>query len=247
MFLTKASSLIDALLSVAYPQPCRLCQREVESRQLGVVCKECWNSTRIFSAGDSLCSKCGLPLFVLPQNVTIELYCRRCESQTFTAARACGIYEKGLRQSVLELKRKPNIARHLTSLLQSLAVGPPFAETSRIIPVPLHPARQRARGFNQAVVIARSISSALNLPVDEKSLVRTQYSERHRAGLDARGRWDTVNNAFTVPNPRLIKDERILLVDDVLTTGATASSCSNALLEAGASTVCVLTIARSAR
>jgi ComF family protein len=247
MFLTKASSLIDALLSVAYPQSCRLCQREVESRQFGVVCKECWNSTRVFSVGDSLCSKCGLPLFVQPQNVTNDLYCRRCESQTFTAARACGIYEKGLRQSVLELKRKPNIARHLSSLLQSVAVGPPFGETTRIIPVPLHPARQRARGFNQAEVIARSISSALNLPVDGKSLVRTQYSERHRAGLDARGRWDTVNNAFSVPNPRLIKDERILLVDDVLTTGATATSCANALLDAGASTVCVLTIARSAR
>jgi len=247
MFLTKASSLIDALLSVAYPQSCRLCRREVESRQLGVVCSECWNSTRVFSVGDSLCSKCGLLLFVLPQHVTNDLYCRRCESQTFTAARACGIYEKGLRQSVLELKRKPNIARHLSSLLQSVAIGSPFGETSRIIPVPLHPARQRARGFNQAVVIARSISSALNLPVDEKSLVRIQYSERHRAGLDARGRWDTVNNAFTVPNPRLIKDERILLVDDVLTTGATATSCANALLDAGASTVCVLTIARSAR
>ena len=247
MFLTKASSLIDALLSVAYPQSCRLCQREVENRQLGVVCNECWNSTRIFSEDASLCAKCGMPLLVLPRYATDNLYCRRCESQTFNAARACGIYEKALRQSVLELKRQPNIAKHLSSLLQAVATRSPFHETSRIIPVPLHPARERARGFNQADVIARSISTVLGAPIDEKSLVRTHYSERHRAGLDARGRWDTVSNAFTVSNPRLMRDEKVLLVDDVLTTGATATSCASVLLNAGASSVCVLTIARSAR
>jgi len=247
MFLTKSSSLIDAFLSVAYPQSCRLCQREVESRLLGVVCNECWNSTRIFSEADSLCAKCGVPLLVLTQYATTDLYCRRCESQPFLAARACGIYEKALRQSVLELKRHPYIPGHLSVLLRVVVARSPFLETSRLIPVPLHPVRQRERGFNQAVVIARSISPVLNLPVDEESLLRTQYSERHRAGLDARGRWDTVNNAFSVPNPRLIKDEQILLVDDVLTTGATATSCASALLDAGASTVSVLTIARSAR
>ncbi|HET6862058.1 MAG TPA: hypothetical protein VFH91_03400 [Pyrinomonadaceae bacterium] len=247
MFLTKTSSLVDALFSVAYPQDCRICEREVERRHLGVVCNECWKSTRLFTEFDTICSKCGVLLPFPKQLESKELSCRTCESQLFDAARACGLYEKALRESVLELKRRPNIARHLRLLLQAVAHQPPFHKSSRIVPVPLHPLRERTRGFNQAVVIARTISSAIGVPVDDHSLVRTHYSEKHRAGLDAQGRSDTVSNAFAVTHQRSIKDENILLVDDVLTTGATANSCATALFEAGASTVCILTIARSAR
>jgi predicted amidophosphoribosyltransferase len=84
------------------------------------------------------------------------------------------------------------------------------------------------------------------LPVDDSSLVRLKASQKYRAGLDVKGRRDTVAEAFDVRFPRLISGERILLVDDVLTTGATASSCAAALLENGAESVSVLTIARPA-
>jgi ComF family protein len=111
----------------------------------------------------------------------------------------------------------------------------------------LHPVRERTRGFNQAAVIARTVSVTTGLPVDDRSLVRILYSEKHRAGLDAKGRRETVSNAFEVTQQRVIQGENILLVDDVLTTGATANSCATVLLEAGAGTVSVLTIARSRR
>ena len=247
MFLTKTSSLVDALFSVAYPQDCRVCQREVESRHLGVVCDECWKSTRLFTEFDAICWKCGVPLPFPKQFATKDLRCRTCEFLSFDTARACGLYEKALRQSVLELKRRPNISRRLRMLLKAVAQQSPFHQSTRIVPVPLHPLRERARGFNQAVVIARTVSAALGVPVDDQSLVRTQYSEKHRAGLDAKGRRDTVSNAFAVTHRRTIQDENILLVDDVLTTGATANSCATALFEAGASAVSILTIARSAR
>jgi ComF family protein len=114
------------------------------------------------------------------------------------------------------------------------------------MPVPLHPERERRRGFNQASIIAHAIAPSLCLVIDEASLLRVGASHKYRAGLDAKGRLDTVAEAFIVRLPQLIAGENILLVDDVFTTGATASSCASALLAAGAKAVQVLTIARPA-
>jgi predicted amidophosphoribosyltransferase len=83
------------------------------------------------------------------------------------------------------------------------------------------------------------------LPIDEVSLVRVSSTEKYRAGLDAKGRQDTVAGAFEVRPPRLVTNENILLVDDVFTTGATVSACAEALVTAGAKTVFVLTISRA--
>jgi predicted amidophosphoribosyltransferase len=81
--------------------------------------------------------------------------------------------------------------------------------------------------------------------LDEVSLLRVSSSEKYRAGLDARGRRETVTGAFEVRHPRLVANENILLVDDVFTTGATVSACAETLLGAGASSVFVLTLARA--
>ena len=83
------------------------------------------------------------------------------------------------------------------------------------------------------------------MPLDEVSLVRVSSTEKYRAGLDAKGRRDTVTGAFEVRHPRLIANENVLLVDDVFTTGATVSACAAALLGAGAHNVFVLTISRA--
>jgi len=121
----------------------------------------------------------------------------------------------------------------------------PLSVSTRVVPVPLHPKRLKTRGFNQASVIAETVSKALGLPLDEVSLVRVSSSEKYRAGLDVKGRRDTVAGAFKVTHPRLVEDEDILLVDDVFTTGATVSACAEALLEAGAKSVFVFTLARA--
>jgi len=173
-----------------------------------------------------------------------EVRCRRCVQQPFTAARACGVYEGALRNSVLALKRQPYLPRRLVDLLADTSRRVPLQQSSRIIPVPLHPERESARGFNQALVMSRALSNSIGLPVDDTSLVRIAHSERYRAGLDAKGRQDTVENSFAIRYPRLIVGENILLVDDVFTTGATVSSCADVLLAAGAGQVFVLTIAR---
>lgn len=246
MLLTRVSSLCyDSLLALVYPQACAVCGGSVESRALGAACAKCWEQTQIFSGAETVCWKCGLPS---PGTVSPEqreqVRCRRCDDDEFTAARACGVYEGALRAAVLQLKREPHVCQKLIEQLCNTQQRYPLNEATRIVPVPLHPERLKTRGFNQAAEIGRHLSRAASLPLDEISLVRTQHTARHRAGMDAKGRRETVADAFRVAYPALIAGDRVLLVDDVFTTGATVSSCARALLDAGAAAVFVLTIAR---
>ena len=237
--------IIDALLTLAYPQVCAICGRSVEQHKFGVACEACWNETKIFTGDETICWKCGVlaPAEVAPE-FRDEVRCRRCTSQAFTAARAVGLYEGALRESVLLLKRQPHVSKQLEALLFKAASRSPLNSATRIIPVPLHDKRMKTRGFNQASIIAQSLSKSLGLPLDEVSLVRVSGTEQYRAGLDAKGRRDTVAGAFQVRNPRLVAGEDILLIDDVFTTGATVSACAEALSQAGARSVFVLTIGR---
>ena len=243
MFLTRA---IDGLLAVAYPQSCAICRASVEARKFGVVCEACWVATRVFKGTEALCWKCGvlLDFEALPVERE-EVRCGRCETQSFDVARAVGPYKGALRESVLQLKRQPHVAPRLEMLLIAAAKLAPLNLSTRIVPVPLHERRLRSRGFNQAMVMAEALSRGLRLPLDEVSLVRVSSTEKYRAGLDAKGRRDTVAGAFVVRHPRLIADENILLVDDVFTTGATVSACAEALHAAGAQNVFVLTVSRA--
>lgn len=249
MFLTNnVRFLCDAFLTLLYPQSCAICQSSVEQRQLGVVCEDCWRDTRLFSGDETVCWKCGTPsLAMIDENRRRDVRCHRCDCYAFGAARACGLYEKALRETVLFLKRQPFIPQRVLRSLTSVALREPLRGSSVIVPVPLHAARLRARGFNQASVITTSLSRQLGLPVNDTSLIRTSHSDKYRAGLDVKGRSDTVASAFEVVHPGLVRGERILLVDDVFTTGATADACSGVLMEAGAEVVNVLTLARTAR
>ena len=168
-----------------------------------------------------------------------------CEEMVFTAARAAGIYEGALRESVLSLKRRPYVPQQVESLLTEVVRREPLSLSTRVVPVPLHPKRLKTRGFNQASVIGQTVSKVLKLPLDEVSLVRVSTTEKYRAGMDTKGRRDTVAGAFRVIHPRIVAGENILLVDDVFTTGATISACAEALVAAGAENVFVLTVARA--
>jgi ComF family protein len=247
MFLTDVTQLCwDALLAVTYPQSCAICRASVERREFGVVCEGCWAATRVFMGVETLCWKCGVLLdFAAVPVAPDEVRCGRCETLSFDAARAIGPYKSALRESVLELKRQPQVAPRLETLLIAVAKREPLNLSTRIVPVPLHARRLRSRGFNQALIIAEVLSHGLALPLDDVSLVRVSATEKYRAGLDAKGRRDTVAGAFEVRHPRLVANENILLVDDVFTTGATVSACAAALHEAGAQNIFVLTISRA--
>ena len=244
MFLTQLFS--DALLTIVYPQVCVICFGSVEQRRFGFACDSCWSATTVFNGAETICWKCGRlsEAANLPAQQQ-EIRCRHCDSQWFTAARAIGLYEGALRESVLLLKRQPHLSGHLEELLITTATRVPLNNVTRVIPVPLHAERVRTRGFNQASIIAHALSKSLQLPLDEVSLVRVSATEKYRAGLDAKGRQDTVAGAFEVCYTRLVENEHILLTDDVFTTGATVSGCAEALINAGARSVFVLTLARA--
>ncbi|HYJ47453.1 MAG TPA: ComF family protein [Pyrinomonadaceae bacterium] len=243
-----ASVLYDAALALLYPQPCAVCGMSVESRSDGVACALCWQKTRLFTEEDLICWKCGLlGRGRVPEEQREEVRCRRCEAEPYSQARACGLYEGALRASVLALKREPHVAARLARHLLETQRRAPLNRATRIIPVPLHPERLRARGYNQAAILARTLAKLSGLPDDDGSLARTVHTERHRAGMDERARRESVENVFQVRRPRLVENESILLIDDVFTTGATASSCARALVNAGAREVLVLTVARPAQ
>lgn len=242
------SQLYDATLALLYPQACAVCGASVEARTDGVACERCWRATRIFDGSETLCWKCGaLSRGSVPEEKRESVRCRRCDDAEFDAARACGVYEKALRASVLALKREPYVAPRLARLLCEAQGRAPLREATLVVPVPLHPERERERGFNQAVLLGRALSKLSGIAFDEWSLMRTAHTHRHRAGMDARSRRESVEEAFEVARPRLVKDESILLIDDVFTTGATVSSCAKALKQAGARKVFVLTVARPLR
>ena len=249
MDITRASSIVyDSLLALVYPQTCAVCGGSVESRALGVTCADCWQQTPIFTGAENVCWKCGLPSRgAAPYEKREEVRCRRCDAECFTAARSCGAYEGALRASILTLKHSPHVCGRLVTLLAETQMRSPLNLATRIVPVPLHPEREKARGFNQAAVIGRALARVNALPFDEVSLIRMHHTDRHRAGMDAKDRRATVSDAFRISYPALIAGERVLLVDDVFTTGATVSSCAKVLLDAGAAEVFVLTIARPVR
>lgn len=171
--------------------------------------------------------------------------CEECWKKTQICANPCviGWYEGALRESILLLKRQPYLPRHLIELINEASHS--FMAVTRVVPVPLHRERLRSRGFNQAAIIGREMSRALAVPLDEVSLVRVTSSEKHRTGLDAKGRRDSVAKAFVVRRPRLIQGEDILLVDDVFTTGATVEACEEALTQAGAKSVLIFALAQA--
>ena len=144
------------------------------------------------------------------------------------------------------LKRQPHITRRIAASMFGSYQRAPLNRATRIVPVPLHPEREKVRGFNQAAVLARELSRRARLPFCDKSLIRTAHTALHRGGMDAQARRESVENVFAVRRPEAISGERILLVDDVFTTGATVSACASVLLAAGAKEVLVLTVARPA-
>jgi ComF family protein len=241
---TAIDGIYNSMLALVYPQACAVCAASVESRHDAPGCAACWESTKFFTDSDTLCWKCGAFTEAnASEHQHMSIRCGRCEADNFTAARACGPYEGVLRASVLALKREPHVGRRLLETMARTQQRTPVADAELIIPVPLHAKRERDRGHNQAAVLASALSRASGLGLDEHVLIRHLHTERHRAGMDARARRESVAGAFEVRAPKQITGRRVLLVDDVFTTGATVSECASVLKGAGATEVFVLTIA----
>ena len=157
-------------------------------------------------------------------------------------------HEAAARRLVHRLKYQadPSAARFLAdgmvcALLNEKTV---LERAEWIIPVPLHPAREQERGYNQAALLANRISSQTGVAMTEKVLFRTR-STGNLAKMHREERFESLRDVFAVGDVRLVADRRVLLVDDVFTTGATAQACAGALMQAGAAEVSVVTACRA--
>ncbi|MEP6788419.1 MAG: ComF family protein [Acidobacteriota bacterium] len=236
-------ALHNSLLSLIYPQECRVCNGAVETHEDGVACADCWAATRIFTGCEMLCDKCGA--FFGDEAAPVPVRCHKCDEHHYDKATAVGIYEKALAASIIDLKAKPLLAHRLREAITQTLKRAAHLNADMIVPIPLSKHRKLERGFNQAEVIAAELSRVSGMPVDASSLARKVHTPIHRMGMDQKARELTVNNAFEVTRPKLMSGRNVLLVDDVFTSGATASSCAKVLKKNGAQSVRVFTLARA--
>jgi ComF family protein len=237
----------DPLLDLVFPAVCPVCLTRSDDPARRPFCAPCWAALPI--GLEPGCSVCGEPFPGLAGLLPCDA-CRR-GPPPYAFARAVARYQDGMREAIHALKygRRPALATPLGQLLaeagpRALPV-PPEDWADGLVPVPLHPARVAERGFNQAELLAAPCAARWHLPVLERALLRTRPT-RPQTDLDAEARRVNVRDAFRVPRPREVRDRRLLLVDDVLTTGATVGAAARALREAGATAVGVLTLARVA-
>ena len=231
---------VTAALDLVFPPLCPVCRGMVGADRRDPLCGVCWQG--IDRIVPPWCRCCGLPLGV-------EGLCSVCRQRRppFAYARAAARYGGLVREAIHAFKfgSRRGLADPLGDLLAGLGLSAlPGAAPDLLVPVPLHRRRERERGYNQALLVARRLERAWGVPVAADGLVRLTATAP-QADLDAAARRRNVRGAFDVVRAEAIAGRHIVLVDDVLTTGATASECARSLSRAGASAVGVLTIART--
>ena len=238
------------LADVIFPQRCYHCGRPVASAGRGGFCDSCWRSIRLITP--PYCPCCGEP-FRSPVALTYspDFRCGACRAEPppFDHARAVGRYEGPLRQAIHQLKYrgKLRLARPLLALaLEHFDVHFPGTVFDAIIPVPLHRERLMQREFNQATLFARGLARRLHAPAVERLLVRVRAT-RPQVDLSGRERRQNVRHAFAVTHAGALEGKRVLVVDDVFTTGATLGEIARTLKAAGARRVDVFALARVVR
>jgi ComF family protein len=230
------------LFSLFFPDDCRICKRALTGWTRVPVCADCLAAPVPLEA-EYFCASCNTP-FINAYPLDEQGICAACRSglRGFDSAASFGFYEGPLRSLIHLFKysgMKP-LAKPLAALLDRAL--PADERFDAVVPVPLHWRRKLDRGFNQAELLARGVAKRRNI-VLVNALRRGKATET-QAGLAMAGRRLNVAGAFRIRPKADVKAKRILLIDDVMTTGATARACASVLIRAGARSVSLLTLAR---
>jgi ComF family protein len=230
-------------LSFLYPEVCQHCREQRATADEGYICSRCWKNLRFIRP--PLCDRCGLPY---EGAIDTVFRCSNCSDLElhFSCARSA-VAAQGMALEIIhrwKYQRQLWFEPFLAALLIQEA-GPALGAEGwdLIVPVPLHVLKEREREFNQSLHLARHLSMGTGIPVCEDAIRRIEPT-RVQATLSRDERMENVRKAFQPWNPDELKGRRVVLVDDVLTTGATTSACARVLRRGGAAEVCVWTVAR---
>jgi len=240
-----ATRWIDRALDAVFPASCVLCDNLLPPENHSGICDDCRDG--LIPIHPPFCRVCGTPF----QEGETSRACLDCQRNPprFDMLRVPYGYGGPLRDALLKFKfrRVTRYARPLAGLLLSAAgLGIDWRDYDLAVPVPLHPARLRERGFNQALLLGRRALSGTGLRFRYDVLERIKPTAP-QVGLSPPKRRENVRGAFKVRDKKEVAGKRILLIDDVVTTGATMSACAKALKRAGASGVDAAAVARPLR
>jgi len=241
--------VFSQFLDIIYPPRCALCGRFISSSEKHLhprhICDHCVQA--LIPITHPLCTVCGVPF---PSSSGTDHPCENCVRRMpwYDFMRAPYLYAGPLMNAIQRFKY--NSETHLASFLGGLLSV--FARTLlshpkefMAVPVPLHNHRLRERGFNQSLLLAKVVSSDLKTSLDYLSLIRKRDT-RSQTGLGGKERRSNVANAFSVTSAAIFKGKKVLLIDDVLTTGCTLNECARILKKSGALEVICLALARTA-
>ena len=236
--------LIHGLRAIVYPKTCLSCREKLaEKADDGFLCSQCRGKIR--KNLPPFCVSCGRQL---DKRGFAKNTCPACQKANLSFDRAYSpcAYEGVVRELIHKFKYngREHLGEPLSRLMSEFVreYNLPIDYVDCIVPIPLHKTRLREREFNQSEILSRHLAQEFNKELVDNCIERYRHT-RTQTELETHQRVSNVKNSFRVVDPQAIKDKNILLVDDVLTTGATSSEAAQALKNAGANIVLVLTIA----
>lgn len=235
-------AFVEKIVDLLFPYRCLKCGKILDSA--GYLCEDCVGEINFIKP--PYCQKCGSPLHIA-DNDSPKLcgICSQNKKSFYRLARSAMVYDNSDKNLIIAFKffDKTENAKLLAAMLK--IAGKDIFDTGVdvIIPVPLHYTRLIKRRYNQSVLLADKLGHMINVPVDRFSLIRHRKT-RPQVEFSGRERITNVKDAFSVKYPDKIRNRRIVLIDDVMTTGSTLKECAAALHKSGAKSIDVLTVAR---
>jgi ComF family protein len=241
MTKTPLITIADAFINLVYPPQCLLCQAKLFNK-LNILCDSCRNSLCLNTP--PFCKKCSRHFLAPRKN---EL-CSQCQKRTpdFDNAWSATLYNEPMKHllHLFKYKRKTALKHFFADLIDHFVehYHVPMQTFDYLVPMPIHPTKQREREFNQTQLIAELLARKYHIPLSLNNLIRIKHS-RPQALLEEKERWTNIKDAFRIRHSLEFKNKSILIVDDLITTGATACEASKTCKQAQASYVGILTLA----
>lgn len=234
--------LLTSFFDLLFPARCLGCEEQLASSRPPLLCPACRD--KISRVSSPLCTCCGMPF-----SEGTDRLCSGCRDNApaFDRARSLFVYEEPLRPLILQLKFSGSLTglNTFAVLAEQAGIAALFHEPDLILPVPMHRNRLRWRGFNQSLLLAKAC-----FPVWKKK-IRPDLLRRHRftvpqTRLNGADRCTNLTGAFSLRDPQEVRGKRILLIDDVFTTGSTINECAKVLRQAGTTEISAFTVTRTA-